>query len=74
MRSSSPEYVGEIPLFALCPALARNQGSPQSNNHEYSLDTGELIVTLEIAFGMVAEMAEIVSELNKQRHRSVACL
>ncbi len=35
--------------------------------HEYRLDTDELIVTLEIAFGMVAEMSEIVAALKKHR-------
>ncbi len=35
--------------------------------HEYRLDPGELIVTLEIAFGMVAEMSGIVAALKKQR-------
>ena len=37
--------------------------------HEYRLDPGELIVTLEIAFGMVAEMSGIVTALKKQHHR-----
>lgn len=37
--------------------------------HEYRLDPGELIVTLEIAFGMVAEMSGIVAALKKQHHR-----
>lgn len=36
--------------------------------HEYRLDPGELIITLEIAFGMVAEMSQILDQI-KQRYR-----
>ncbi len=35
--------------------------------HEYRLDPDELIITLKIAFGMVSEMAEIVTVLKKRR-------
>lgn len=36
--------------------------------HEYRLDPGELIITLEIAFGMVSEMSKILDQI-KQRYR-----
>lgn len=35
--------------------------------HEYKLDPGELAVTLEIAFGMVAEMSGLVAALKRHR-------
>jgi len=34
--------------------------------HEYRLNPGELIVTLEIAFSMVAEMSQIFDKLKQQ--------
>ena len=36
--------------------------------HEYRLDPDELIITLEIAFGMVSEMSQILDQI-KQRYR-----
>jgi hypothetical protein len=33
------------------------------------MDPSELIVTIEIAFGMVSEMASIVAALKKQYHQ-----
>ena len=36
--------------------------------HEYRLDPDELIITLEIAFGMVSEMSKILDQI-KQRYR-----
>jgi len=40
--------------------------------HEYRLAPGELIVTLEIAFGMVGEMSEIFGALKEQHTRSAS--
>jgi hypothetical protein len=48
------------------PSVARWQEIREIRNqitHEYRLDPSELIVTLEIAFGMVAEMSEILAKL-----------
>lgn len=56
--------------YGYLPSAARWQEIREIRNqitHEYRLDPGELIVTLEIAFGMVTEMAEIVALLKKQR-------
>ena len=56
--------------YGYLPSVARWQEIREIRNqitHEYRLDPGELIVTLEIAFGMVTEMAEIVALLKKQR-------
>ncbi|MGA7983259.1 MAG: hypothetical protein WCA32_23910 [Chromatiaceae bacterium] len=35
--------------------------------HEYQLSPAELVVTLRIAFGMVAEMAAVIATLNQRR-------
>lgn len=56
--------------YGYLPSVTRWQEIREIRNqmtHEYRLDPGELIVTLEIAFGMVKEMAEIVDLLKKQR-------
>ena len=37
--------------------------------HEYCMNHGELVETLSIAFGMVAEMSEIVAVIKRQHNR-----
>ena len=57
--------------YRYVPSVVRWQEIREIRNqitHEYYLDPGELIVTLEIAFGMVAEMSEIITVLKKPHH------
>ncbi|HRF45310.1 MAG TPA: hypothetical protein PLD30_13900 [Candidatus Competibacteraceae bacterium] len=52
--------------YGYIPSVMRWQEIREIRNqitHEYRLNPSELIVTLEIAFGMVAEMAEILAKL-----------
>ncbi|WP_295390390.1 hypothetical protein [uncultured Thiodictyon sp.] len=56
--------------YGYLPSAARWQEIREIRNqitHEYRLDPGELIVTLDIAFGMVAEMSKIFDVLNEKR-------
>ena len=56
--------------YRYLPSASRWQEIREIRNqitHEYRLDPGELIVTLDLAFGMVAEMSEIFVALNEQR-------
>jgi hypothetical protein len=58
--------------YGYLPSAARWQQIREIRNqitHEYRLDPEELIVTLDIAFSMVAEMSEIFDALNEQRRR-----
>lgn len=65
--------------YGYLPSVARWQEIREIRNqitHEYRLDPSELIVTLEIAFGMVAEMSEILAKLKticeeKNERRSI---
>lgn len=55
--------------FGYLPSAARWQEIREIRNqitHEYRLDPSELIITLEIAFGMVAEMSQILDKLKQQ--------
>jgi len=57
--------------YGYLPSAARWQEIREVRNqmtHEYRLDPAELIITLEIAFGMVVEMSQIIDKV-KQRHR-----
>ena len=57
--------------YRYLPSTLRWQEIRETRNqitHEYCMDHGELIEMLGIAFGMVAEMSEIVAGLKKQRH------
>ena len=59
--------------YGYLPSAARWQEIREIRNqitHEYRLDPAELIVTLEIAFGMVVEMSKIFDLLNEKRRRS----
>lgn len=57
--------------YRYLPSALRWQEIRETRNqiitHGYRLDPDEWIVTLEIAFGMVSEMSEIVAVLKKQR-------
>jgi hypothetical protein len=58
--------------YRYLPSASRWQEIREIRNqitHEYRLDVGELIVTLEIAFGMVAEMSEVIDMLKEQQRR-----
>lgn len=73
------EPVESLPVIDILNLLERYQYLPSTVRwqeireirnqitHEYRLDPSELIVTLQIAFGMVAEMAEVVVALKKRR-------
>lgn len=57
--------------YGYLPSAARWQEIREVRNqitHEYRLDPGELIITLEIAFDMVVEMSQIIDKV-KQRYR-----
>jgi hypothetical protein len=56
--------------YGYLPSTARWQEIREVRNqitHEYQLDPSELIVTLAIAFGMVAEMSDVVEVLKRRR-------
>lgn len=56
--------------YRYVPSVLRWQEIREIRNqitHEYRLAPGELIVTLEIAFGMVAEISETLDALNERR-------
>jgi uncharacterized protein with HEPN domain len=58
--------------YRFLPSVSRWQEIREIRNqitHEYRLAPGELIVTLELAFAMVGEMAEILEALNDRRQR-----
>lgn len=75
------EPVESLPVIDILNLLERYQYLPSTLRwqeireirnqitHEYRMDASELIVTIEIAFGMVSEMASIVAALKKQYHR-----
>ncbi|WP_295438004.1 hypothetical protein [uncultured Thiodictyon sp.] len=59
--------------YRYLPSVSRWQEIREMRNqitHEYRLDPGELIMTLEIAFRMVSEISEILDGLNERRRRS----
>ena len=58
--------------YRYLPSAVRWQEIREMRNqitHEYRMSPSELVVTLEVAFGMVREMSGIVAGLKKGRHR-----
>jgi hypothetical protein len=56
--------------YGLLPSVVRWQEIREIRNqiaHEYQLSPAELVVTLRIAFGMVAEMAAVITSLRLPR-------
>lgn len=63
--------------YGYLPSTLRWQEIREIRNqitHEYRLDPDELIVTIQIAFGMVAELSVIVNNLRKASLRVVGSM